>query len=153
MEKLSYKEARNLIIDAYFKDEIKPFNPSFCFCGTLAPDSNWVTLGENYMGRPILKVKEYPYSIEEYRRMEKPLMNALCLATVGRLWELGPGFEPWHMKCHPEWENGIFTGMCDSLDVLKQIHIERGENVDEGDEIFYQRTVNDKRNAYTTVEG
>jgi hypothetical protein len=38
---MDYKTAYNKIIDAYFKDEIRPYISKFCFCGTLYGSSNW----------------------------------------------------------------------------------------------------------------
>lgn len=34
-------------------------------------------------------------------------------------------------EIHPEYEDRLFSGMCAALEVLKQIHIERNEDVDD----------------------
>lgn len=119
MEKLTYKQAYNKIIDAYFKDEIRPMSPKFCFCGTLAPDFFWAAQLENS--------EEYPYSTEEYRRMEQPLV----LSIGAKKSMNGDWIAPFQPINTPEYEENVFKGMCGSLEELKKIHIERGENVDE----------------------
>lgn len=40
MERLTYKQAESKIFDAYFRDEIRPLSPEFCFCGTLCNNSD-----------------------------------------------------------------------------------------------------------------
>ncbi|MDB5200534.1 MAG: hypothetical protein JWO92_2497 [Chitinophagaceae bacterium] len=128
---MTYNEAYNKIIDAYFKDEIKPFDERFCFCGNLSNNcSSWNNLHSRYF-------EESPYTYEEYKRMELHLMNTVVLVTTGQLWqsENGIGIEVIktvkEIKVHPDYEDALFSGMCAALDVLKQIHKGRGENVDE----------------------
>lgn len=112
MKKLTYKEAYDKIIEAYFKDEIKPFNPTFCFCGTLCSGDAW------------FKDTDFPRVVEHrnhsgYTGFQLGLMeNALLKKT-------------WRFSHNDaEWEDVLFDGMCDALEVLKQIHKERGEDVD-----------------------
>jgi hypothetical protein len=116
---MTYNEAYNKIIEAYFKDEIKPNDMKFCFCGTLANNStDWyphLNYG-NYTGR-------------EYKRMEAALFKAFPETNWGfglpslRQNERNEGIE--------NYEEKLFAGMSAALDVLKQIHIERGEVIDE----------------------
>src|SRR6187431_3627039 len=97
-----YNEAYNKIIEAYFKDEIKPYDSSFCFCGTLADNTaHWFgsTLGRfhrDYAG----------YKGLEYLRMERALLDTI-------------------QGANGDYETLLFLGMSAALDVLKQIHIER----------------------------
>jgi len=116
MKKLTYKEAYNKIIDAYFKDEIKPLDTNYCFCGTLSPNRGW-----DFQ----LNDCEYPYSRTEYRRMELALLDKLSDCKI--VSKKGVySFFPSH-----SYEKKLFSGMCAALEVLKQIHKDRGENVDE----------------------
>lgn len=128
MEKLTYKQAFDMITEAYIKDEIKPYDNEFCFCGTLSHDSNW--RWEDYH-----KEFSYPYTNKEYLRMEYPLLHTLRNKTVGEIEGYSmflPCFDvDKNVINHPNYENALFEGMCNALDVLKQIHIERGEDVDE----------------------
>jgi hypothetical protein len=133
--KLTYQQAYNKVIDAYFKDEIKPLDNRFCFCGTLSYDSDW----RNQYGRI-----SYPYSKEEYIEMEDALFEGLSKGVGVRIvpaMSLGYCEEKLN---HPNYGNALFEGMCTALEVLKQIHIERGENVDE--EIpFVKREINSNK--------
>lgn len=128
MEKLTYQQAYNKIIDAYYKDEINPFNEEFCFCGTLSPNSNWSR--SPYFKTPILEY--YPYSKEEYGRMEKALFSKLKKCRWQKI-----GLVDYPSE-NPFTEDELFAGMSAALDVLKQIHIERGEVIDE-EPVFIKR--------------
>lgn len=101
---LIYKEARNKIIDAYFKDELKPYDSRFCFCGTLCDNSRgWRK--EDYLGIFSNDVhKDFMcYTGQQYTDMERALLLPL-INTVGY------GLE---------YEHYLFEGMSNALDVLK----------------------------------
>lgn len=104
MKQLTYRQAYDKIIDAYFKDEIEPMKQEFCFCGTIAPNGNWHIQGKG----------KYPYSTIEYMRMESALLN-----------KVGDRIDS------QDYESDLFEGMSAALEVLKEIHRSRGENVDE----------------------
>lgn len=114
MEKLTFKQAFDLITVAYIKGEIKPLDAYFCFCGTLNKgDSDWIW--EFADGR-------FQYSYEEFQRMEKALFRGITgnydyLINKERL--------------RHYTEDELFNGMVAALDVLKQIHIEHGEVIQE----------------------
>ena len=106
-----FSEQYDKIIDAYFKNEIKPYDAKFCFCGTLNNnDSRWCVSSflkfhadfGNYKG-------------VEYVRMENALFESI----------------EYSLPNSPEYEDFLFKGMCAALEVLKQIHIEHGEVIDE----------------------
>jgi len=112
MKKLTYKEAYDKIIAAYFRDEIKPFSPSFCFCGTLCNGDKWYR-GVSFP-TAVIHNPYYGYTGCQLGLMEKALLD--------KVWHLG--------EISDGWEDAIFSGMCAALEVLKQIHKERGEDVD-----------------------
>lgn len=121
MDKLTYRQAYDKIIDAYFRNEIKPEDPQFCFCGTLC---------DNFPGWYGCRLDEwhYPshgYKGEDFVKMER----ALCDQTK----PFGAGNDS------PEYEQALFAGMSAALDVLKEIHRSRGENVDEDIPAFTKR--------------
>jgi hypothetical protein len=115
---MKYSEAYDKIIQAYFNDEIKPNNTNFCFCGTLCGGKQWASRGlQNIVW----------YSYEEFGEMEKALFSpwphVVFYAngmTGGRADELAE-----------DYEEKLFVGMCAAIEVLKQIHITRGEIIDE----------------------
>lgn len=135
MNKLTYKEAYDKIIQAYFKDEIQPYDSNFCFCGTLAPEiysnvgyKNW----NNHDGK--FDQSKHFYLLKEYYRMELALFKPLC-ATSSVVLPNRPipiGYCAGKLKKDAEeYEDALFEGMCAALEVLKEIHRIRGENVDD----------------------
>lgn len=125
MTKLTYSEAYDKIIQTYFNDEIKPYDGNFCFCGNLNDNNcTWGTVADN---------KNY-YTPLQYRTMEAALLD--CIQKK-------------YIKC-PEWsliieqsknyEDWLFDAMCAALDVLKEIHRSRGEDVDTIKPVFLKRT-------------
>lgn len=121
MKKLTYREAYDKIIDAYFKNEIQPMNMHFCFCGTLSPEKGWKDADSH-------RKREYPYSYEEYTTMERALFSGMT-----ENWD-NPQFikmMQYSQTSHPDYEEQLFKGMSKALDELKKIHIERGENIEE----------------------
>src|SRR5688572_19763374 len=118
MKKLTYKEAYDKIITAYFKDEIKPMNANFCFCGTLCGNTdNW------FKGVPGYRLGSHGYTGRELGRMEAALIfnGEWWVRIITNVYS-----DP-----HKDYEDALFAGMCAALEVLKDIHRERGEDVDE----------------------
>lgn len=113
MEKLTYRQAYDKIIDAYFKDEIKPYSPKFCFCGTLCDNSmDWAK--DSYLS----VMKGAPHNdFGNYTGFDYMMMERALFCQDGKL-------------VGEFTEEVLFTGMCAALEVLKQIHKDRGENVD-----------------------
>lgn len=116
---MTYNEAYNKIIEAYFKDEIRPMSTQFCFCGTLAVNVKEDNFGHEYWD-------DERYSRKEYSKMEEALMIGLEAQYVDGGWLIYSVD-----KTDANYEEKLFKGMSMALDVLKQIHIERGEVIDE----------------------
>jgi hypothetical protein len=133
----SYREQFNKITEAYIRGEIKPYNAEFCFCGTIAGSCKWQLCSNGYNG----------YSLVNYCRME----DALLIVIKNRMIEFFPGMTKYadctgdadmlryEIESHPQYEEALFNGMCAALEVLKQIHIERGEVIDEDIPVFTKR--------------
>lgn len=125
MEKLTYRQAYDKIIEAYFKDQIQPYNACFCFCGTLCDNSDeWRNPEFEGIFKKVEHIDFMYYSGKDYYRMEKALLLPL--------YHVNPGMGK-------EYEEALFAGMCAALDVLKEIHRSRGENVDEDIPAFTKR--------------
>lgn len=120
---MTYRKAYNKIIDAYFNNEIKPFNSTYCFCGTLCGGRDWVDGSTS------------TYDYVEYGKMEAALFSKF----PGIMYISNSEIRVHDDLSTPEWkciyreyyEDIIFEGMCAALEVLKQIHIKRGEVIDE----------------------
>lgn len=132
MEKLTYKQAYDKIIQAYFRDEIKPKNSDFCFCGTLSPNrGDWNVIQYFSWGEEKPEFINYnynwaePYTLYEYKKMEWALIHHKNIYG---------GYN--NVNC--DGEDALFAGMSAALDVLKEIHQSRGEDVD-GVQVFTKR--------------
>lgn len=98
------------ITEAYMRGEINPLDATFCFCGTLCDNTNkWFT----WTGRCH---KDYgPYKGKHFVKMETALLDTFD--SIGGAW-----------RCiHPLYEQVLFDGMVAALEVLRQIHIEMGD--------------------------
>lgn len=130
MDKLTYRQAYDKIIEAYFKDQISPMKENFCFCGTLCGNrTSWSTSAF----RPYF----HNYSYEEYGNMEKALFSVWPQIT----WFDNANVHVAGIDITVRWdyEEKLFQGMSAALDVLKEIHRSRGENVDEDIPAFTKR--------------
>lgn len=130
MEKLTYRQAFDKITEAYIKDEIRPMKAHFCFCGTLANnDSGWQFASRH-------EHTAYPYTVKDFGRMEAALFSpfteleyeGIGLINDKILWD-GNHHKP--ISVLPNYEERLFQGMCAALEVLKNIHKSRGENVED----------------------
>jgi hypothetical protein len=108
-----FSEQERKIHEAYINDEIQPLNASFCFCGTLANGRGWYD-ADRYP-------ESHPYSMDEYEKMEYALLNGVINGTQNVK----------DIISHPNYEISLFEGMVAALEVLKNIHIEKGEIIDE----------------------
>lgn len=124
---MTYKQAYDKIIEAYFKDEIHPLDSSFCFCGTLCDNKT------DWFG----SARYFHFDSHGYKGDDFVLMETALLDTIY------PSDTPVGFNCigSPGYEQLLFEGMCAALDVLKQIHIERGEAIDEVPEFTKRQLV------------
>lgn len=139
-KKLTYIEARDKIWNAYFRDEIDPWNSNFCFCGSLAPNEfsfkgykNWNNHDQEF--RP----EKHPYTLNEYAQMEIALfkhVGGMC-SVIGHR-KFGTGSYA-ITKYHSAFEEKLFSGMLAALEVLKSIHKSRGELIPEDETIATKR--------------
>lgn len=142
MQTLTYNEAYSKIIEAYFRDEIKISEPEFCFCGTLNMNYGDYWCGFNYKRNGIY------YTGNELQKMEEALLitinNHLTVADIyiNKIDEI---------MYDPDYETALFSGMSAALDVLKQIHKERGEDVDGDIPVFSKRNLKQQRSFSETV--
>ncbi len=135
----TYREQYDKIIQAYFRDEIQPYNRQFCFCGTLG-----------YMKGDIFSSRwDYQlYHQLEYANMERALLTIIRNETIGANGSQSifiDGEECSILRTvianHKNYETALFNGMCAALEVLKEIHISRGEKIDEDIPQFTKRNL------------
>jgi hypothetical protein len=128
----NYKKQFDKITEAYIKGEIKPYDRQFCFCGTIG-----------CVGREIESFcRSWDYSLYspvEYGDMERALLTTIRDETIGAkscssifLEEVGLTVKLREASMgHENYEAALFNGMCAALDVLKKIHLSRGEKIED----------------------
>lgn len=128
MNNPTYKEQFDKITRAYINDEIQPYDIEFCFCGTLSYKKDALGWWDTDF-----------YCFQDLHNMEFELLNTIMVKTIGgndiyiqsdldndNCWEKRDA-----VKNHSNYEDAVFEGMCKALDVLKAIHISKGEVIDE----------------------
>lgn len=110
LPKYSIQEAK--IIDAYMSNDLDPYNNIFCMCGILTDfENSWKQERHqsNFKDR-------HPYTANEYLRIESSLFFGI--------------FEIDKEYRNPPSPDALFNGMLKGLEVLKNIHQEKGEIID-----------------------
>jgi len=132
MNKPTFKEQSEKIIQAYLKCEINPWAPCACFVGNLLNRSGkWVSrlpgshnrgkIWENHPGLPhaidsVFIESSGLYSLQDVLLLEK---NFLDIIDDNRT-------QDWEQT-----EEGLFLAMVSTLEMLKQLHISKGEIIEE----------------------
>lgn len=109
----TYEQQWQKITEAYMRNEIQPYHPNFCFCGTLCDNSNdWFQeSGEYHRDFGIYKGKDFV-------KMEVALLSktdenvdrgGICISEKA------------------DYEQAIFEGMVDALEELRKIHEAKGD--------------------------
>jgi len=116
----TFKQAFDKITEAYIKGDIQPYHVDFCFCGTLA-------------SRRGISWDTSIYSFAQLSAMEFALLEEIRAQTMGgpdMYFRTGNGISRESVFNHPRYEQALFDGMVKALDVLRKIHISRGEDVE-----------------------
>lgn len=118
----TYEQQWQKITEAYMRDEIKPYNSTFCFCGTLCDKSSkW------YGDVMTYHHSQNGYEGNDFVKMETALLtvinNRLKLSLFSNFIDVD-GIIKRYFE-HPDYESALFLGMTEALEVLRQIHAER----------------------------
>lgn len=131
MKPITYEQAHDWLVIAYMRDEIRPYDPSFCIAGNLNDHSDkWFN---HYTGGGChCHFTGIYYSGSELFRLEEALLEHLHkkLKTEQK-YSTAIRYPSGKFKCdvmeHPRYEEELFNGVVKALRVLKQIHKERGD--------------------------
>ena len=121
---MKYNTAFNMLTEAYIQDKIEPYKNNFCFCGVLNNcKSNW-------------RKGTQDFTEQELASLEDKFLRTLRDLTVGPPKKLlGPGWEliqdDWLVLAHPKYEEALFESLNKTLDLLKEICINKGEIIKE----------------------
>lgn len=144
----TYKEQWQKITSAYLNNELEPYDGCACFIGNMLNKKNsWEDLrgGMPCMGRGYVE----PIYGEDYKRGLKFINSeAHGVYTPGNIVKLENnflgiiyekcggdtisddlGFDK-VIKAHPNYEQALYEAMVSTLELLRQIHISKGEDVD-----------------------
>ena len=136
--KLTYREAYDRIVNAYMKDELKPFSNCACFIGNLLGSGQWSACRAP-AGRSMTRsrldalvlINSFGYCYENICSMEDNFLNEIFSITRGECFKNPRRTRIKYSERYGEaFENGVFAAMSSTLDMLKKIHEENGEIVD-----------------------
>ena len=132
---MTYSVARDRILQAYYKDELNPYNHCACFIGNVLDGGDWAWCRNGYGNvdpfelasiQWILDKGDGVYTPQDIMDMEKnflTIINQNCQKRTDSI-----GF-PTNKK-HPNYENALFLAMDSTLDMLKACHELAGEIID-----------------------
>jgi hypothetical protein len=135
----TYQEQWQNITSAYVNNEMDPYQCEACFVGNLLRNPVWALIrdcntatGNGQLESSFSCLEEYlhGYTPEEILSLENNFLKILYEET-GKpkiLVLRGPNGV---VKSHPNYENALYKAMVSTLEILRNIHISRGENVDE----------------------
>jgi len=137
----TYLEMYNKIVGAYMRNELNPFKPCACFIGNmLNGKSGWAcarSFDENGRGHKEIyffseeTIKQSNLALEEvnsfYTIEDIIYLEDLFLNTLHNKWIK---MYPFEVKMLHDYEDRLFRAMEVTLEALKELHIEKGEVVE-----------------------
>lgn len=131
----SYKEQWDKLTKAYINDEVNPYDECACFVGNLLNgSSNWAAcrMGDAYRGASKVyfdaTFNDY-YTSYDIVALENTFMGIIWgYVRPHYVIETGCAYAYNHLE---EKEEILFKAFEKTLELLKQIHISKGENVEE----------------------
>lgn len=127
----TYKEQFDKITRAYIANELEPYDNCACFIGNLLNnDPEWSS------GRIRTNFREFSIQKSGIMSAEACIKRqAYGFYTLHEIYEMEANFMSTieHSASNTEYynEDGLFHAMESTLEMLKQIHISKGEQVDE----------------------
>ncbi len=135
--KLTYRQAYDRIVDAYFKNELNPFKDCACFIGNLLGDSIWGHCRNYIASESQLKegnelISSFGYTLIQIGEMEDNFLNVIIHSTTRHGKQTRPrSFNTFYIdKYGGNYEDALFDAMSSTLDMLKKIHEDNGEIID-----------------------
>lgn len=143
---ITYKEQFDKLTRAYINGEVNPYDCKACFVGNLLNNKKeWGYLEERGSFTSMEQLKamkclleegEGTYSAKEIVKIELNFMRYI--------WEANSYINNWgNGKMTPIMEDCLFKAFESTLEMLKAIHISKGEQIDESP-VFVKRTIKTK---------
>lgn len=136
---MTYKEAFDKITIAYIKDELNPWVNCACFVGNLLNNTDtWSNGRYSDFNKRIIAIRSIQKQSKGFYLLEEILsLERIFLHTLNdNLLKPNDIFDPFNSTNQnkrklPEYENALFKAMETTLEYLKQIHIKKGELIEE----------------------
>lgn len=140
----TYKQQFDRLTEAYISGKVNPMLCEACFVGNLlqAKDNRWadsrqifgeVTNNETWYhsgSKAILLLSDNQYTIKNIVDLEKTFFVGILGTDFKSLSVAQTMILKGELRCR-EYEDRLFKGFEMALELLKQIHIEQGEVIDE----------------------
>ncbi len=150
----TFKEQYDKLTEAYIHNKVDPYDACACFIGNLLGGEDWnkVRRFEHFgESTPIKIPKCYPAGLSQamrdeirkgtqfiatisdntYTVQEIIDMENLFIKTLEEAAGAGKHWPSMDTKNSPNYEEALFEAFCATLDLLKEIHQSKGEQVDE----------------------
>lgn len=145
----SFEQQYQKIVQAYYRNELKPFSGCACFVGNLLNNKDgWeeVRIARALVAKlpPVLNENGWSYSegVECIQKESKGLYTPLEIATLEHVFIMRYVNEGGKMDTYePLHEDALFQAMSAALQHLKDLHISKGETV--SDYNFQKRTLHE----------
>lgn len=125
----TFKQSFDLLTEAYINGEVNPYDSHFCFCGNLENNNvNW----QNTKGYTNTLYKELNYTADDYIEMELAFMSRFFKYFGFGVCQNNNTVKQYNSGTLdlPGYEDVLWQAFNDALEVLRQIHIARGEEVE-----------------------
>lgn len=151
MVKRTYKEAFDLITQAYINNKLNPYDGCQCFIGNLlGNDSSWENARWGYGGGTMREsyssATNYACTFIRQNSIYTPVQILSMEENFLRIIAYDCSGDNSYLSCyyrdsedsglvrrveHPGYEDSLFRAMESTLDMLREIHISLGETIEE----------------------
>lgn len=142
---ISYNEQWNKLTTAYINNEVQPYIACACFIGNLLNNtSTWMDgrLGFDFKNNKVDGIQELPHVIRSIKRESKGTYTQKEIYQLELLFLKTISDETKRECCDADnYEDALFKAFELTLDLLKEIHLSKGEIVEEVPQ-FKQRKIN-----------
>lgn len=148
MQQPTFKQQFDKLTTAYIENKVEPWEPCGCFVGNLLNGHEAWTYGRKYSNfspllleginyhiglQCVLEQSKGLYTMEDICRIEKAFMTPLKqgLKAYQGITHVPSLIEALEYEQTAGYEETLFTAFSNALDVLREIHLAKGEVIEE----------------------
>lgn len=128
----TYTKQFDKLTALYIQGKVKPLDADTCFAGNVLQHCNWFSLVHSkkwrHLNQDIPMFLNF-YSINDARRIEKAFMDNIHIPMF---------LVKWMPSMRKKYEDMVFNAFCKGLEMLKIIHEEKGQVIEE--KVFRSRS-------------